>query len=132
MITLLQIAGGVQLAVAVANLYVARVLRLDDEFARLSPLVRDIAKTHHAYIIGILLAAAALCLVFPGELSEGGPLGAFLSGGLGLFWGARLQLQLFRYDPETRRRHRLGDVLFTLAALGLTAIFLAALGAAFA
>ena len=132
MIPLLLAAGAMQFAIALANLHVSRVLRLDDEFGRLSPIARDIAKAHHAYVVGVLVAAAALCLGFPAELSDGRPLGAFLSGGLALFWGARLWLQLFRYAPEIRRRHRLGDLLFTTAAGGLTAIFLASLGRAFA
>jgi hypothetical protein len=132
MIPLIVAAGAVQLAVALANFHAARVLRLDDEFGRLSPIVRDIARAHHAYIVGVLVAAATLCLAFPAELSDGRPLGAFLSAGLALFWGARLFLQLFRYDPETRRRHRLGDLLFTLTAAGLCAVFLASLGRAFA
>lgn len=123
MTTLVGIAGVLQLGIAVANLGVARVLRFDDEFARLSPLVRDIVRAHHAYVAGVLVAAGLLCLFFPRELASGTPLGAFLSGGLALFWGARLVLQLVRYDPAVRRRHRAVDVLFTLAALYLAALF---------
>lgn len=124
MTTLLWIAGVLQLGIAAANVGVSRVLRLDVEFARLSPIVRDIARAHHVYIVGVLAAAGLLCLLFATELASGSPLGAFLSAGLALFWGARLGLQLRRYDPAVRRRFRLADVLFTLAAGYLAAVFL--------
>lgn len=123
MIALLWIAGALQLGIAAANFGVARVLRFQDEFARLSPIVRDIARAHHAYIIGVLVFAGLLCLLFAPELASGSPLGAFLSAGLALFWSVRVALQLLRYDPAVRRRFRLADVLFTLVAAGLAALF---------
>lgn len=126
MIPLLWIAGALQIGIAAANVGLARTLRLDDEFARLSPIVRDIARAHHAYIVGLLAAFGALSIAFAPDLASGSPLGASLSGGLAVFWGARLVLQLFRYDPVVRRRHRLADVLFTLATAYLTAVFSAA------
>jgi hypothetical protein len=129
MTALLVAAGAAQLGVAVGNLFLAKTLRLDAEFATLSPLARDIARAHHAYIVGVLAAFGLLCLVFPRALLDGA-LGAYLSAGLALFWGARLWLQLFRYDAETRRRYRLADLAFTLTAAGLTGIFLASLGRA--
>jgi hypothetical protein len=131
MIALLVLAGVAQLGIAVANAFLAKEIRLDAEFARLSPIARDIARAHHAYLVGVLVAAGLLCLAFPGPLTST-PLGAFLSGSLALFWGARLWLQLFRYDPETRRRHRVADLVFTAAAAGLTGVFLASLGRALA
>ncbi|HYE98802.1 MAG TPA: hypothetical protein VEJ18_07820 [Planctomycetota bacterium] len=126
MTTLIWIAGGLHLAIAAANVGVSRVLRFDDEFARLSPIVRDIVRAHHAYIIGVLVVAGLLCLLFAPDLASGSPLGGFLSAGLAVFWGARLYLQLVRYDPAVRRRYRAVDVLFTLAAAFLAALFLAA------
>ena len=125
MIPLLWIAGLLQLGIAAANVGLSRVLRLDVEFGRLRPIARDIARAHHAYIVGVLVFAGLLCLGFAPELASGSPLAAFLCGGLALFWGARLVLQGVRYDPAVRRRYRGADVLFTLAAAGLAGVFIA-------
>jgi hypothetical protein len=123
MIALLWTAGVAQLLVAAANIPVARVLRLRDEFGRLSPMPRHIALTHHAYIAGLIAAFGVLCLFFAPELGSGRPLALFLDGLLAFFWGARTCLQLFVYDPALRRRHRAADLAFTGAFAGLTATF---------
>ncbi|HEX7896826.1 MAG TPA: hypothetical protein VF950_03650 [Planctomycetota bacterium] len=128
MTALLWTAGVLQLVVAAANVPVARVLRLREEFGRLSPLPRHIVLTHHAYIAGLIAAFGALCLLFAPELASGAPLALFLDALLALFWGTRLVLQLFVYDRELRGRYRTADLGFSLAFAGLTATFLACLG----
>ncbi len=125
---LLWTAGILQLVVAAANIPVARVLRLREEFGRLSPLPRHIALTHHAYIAGLIAAFGALCLLFAPELGSGRPLPLFLDGLLALFWGTRAGLQLFVYDPELRRRHRVADLAFSGVFAFLTATFVICLG----
>lgn len=120
---LLWTAGLAQLVVSAANLPVARVLRLREEFGRLSPMPRHIALTHHAYIAGLIAAFGALCLLFAPELASGRPLALFLDGLLALFWGVRTCLQLFVYDRELRRRHRAADLAFTGVFAFLTATF---------
>lgn len=120
---LLWTAGVLQLVVSAANIPVARVLRLREEFERLSPMPRHIALTHHAYIAGLIAAFGALCLFFAPELASGGPLALFLDGLLALFWGVRTCLQLFVYDPELRRRHRAADLAFSGVFAFLTATF---------
>ena len=120
---LLWTAGVLQLVVSAANIPVARVLRLREEFGRLSPMPRHIALTHHAYIAGLIAAFGALCLFFAPELASGRPLALFLDGLLALFWGVRTCLQLFVYDPELRRRHRAADLAFSGVFAFLTATF---------
>ena len=121
-------AGALQLVVAAANLPVARILRLREEFGRLSPLPRHIAFTHHAYIAGLIAAFGGLCLGFAPELASGRPLGLYLDALLALFWGVRFVLQLFVYDAELRRRHRAADLAFTCIFAFLTATFVVCLG----
>ena len=128
MTALLWTAGVLQLCVAAANVPAARVLRLREEFGRLSPLPRHIAFTHHAYIAGLIAAFGALCLLFAPELASGRPLPLFLDALLALFWGARAGLQLFVYDPEIRRRHRAADVAFSCVFVYLCGTFVICLG----
>ena len=123
--TLLRLAGALQILVAAANLPLARVLRLREEHTRLSPLVRQIHEVHHAYVMGVLVLFGAASLAFPAELADGG-LGRFLSGAIALFWGARLVLQRAYYDRAALRQHRAADLAFTLVFAGLAATYAAA------
>ena len=98
----LWVAGALQIVVAAANLPAKRILSLDAELAKLSPMARQIYRVQHAYIAGLLLFFAAISPL----LTAAGPLSVALSGMLAIFWAARLGVQVFYYDPETRRRHR--------------------------
>lgn len=122
---LLWIAGGLQLAIAAANLPLARILRFREEHARLSPLVRQIHEVHHAYTAGVLVLFAAVSLTFPSEIA-GSALGRFLAGAIAIFWGARAVVQRTFYDRATLRRHRAADWGFTLVFVFLAAVYAAA------
>ena len=50
-------------------------------------------------------------------------LGRALSGFLAVFWGLRLLVQLFYYDPNLRRANRLADMVFILCFVYLASIF---------
>jgi hypothetical protein len=115
-------AAALQLLVAAANVPAKRMLCLETELAKLTPMVRQIYRVQHAYIIGLLLFFAALSPL----LARGGPIATLLSAMLSLFWGARLAVQLLYYDPGVRRRHRAADVFFSLTFMTLAAIFAAA------
>jgi hypothetical protein len=45
---------------------------------------------------------------------------------MAIFWMPRIPIQLFLYDPELRRQHRLGDVVILLAFSFLVIVFGAA------
>ena len=123
--TLLGIAGGLQLLVAAANLPLTRRLRFREEHARLSPLVRQIHEVHHAYLMGVLVLFAILTLAFPAEIA-GTPLGRSLAGAIAAFWGTRVVVQRFVYDRETLRKHRAADAAFSLVFLFLASVYAAA------
>lgn len=120
---LLWVAGGLQLIIAAANLPAKRILALEADLAKLTPMVRQIYHVQHAYIVGILVFFGGLTLTRPLD----GPLAAFLA----LFWGARLVIQRCYYDPDLLRRHRAADVFFTLAFAYLTAVFAVVAAGAF-
>ncbi len=122
MTTLLWTAGVLQAVVAAANLPAKRILSFESDLAKLSPIVRQIYRVQHAFIVGLLLFFAGISPL----LGAATPLAVALSGMLSLFWGARLAVQRLYYDPVVRRRHRAADVFFTLCFAALAAIFAAA------
>jgi hypothetical protein len=120
------VAGGVQLAIAAANLEVARKLDYRSNLARLTPMVSQIFLVHAVYIVLVIVWFGALCLLFAARLVSGDPLARFLTGGLAAFWGLRAIIQLTVYDRQVRKDHRLQDVAFLAACTLLTGIFLTA------
>lgn len=122
---LMRIAGALQLGVAAANLPLTWLLRFGREHSRLSPIVRQIHMVHHAYLVGLLGLFAVLSIGYPSELTGGHGIGRFLSGALALFWGARLVVQRFYYDPRFLRDHRAGDALFSLVFTFLFGVYAA-------
>ena len=126
LIVAIWVAGGVQLAIAAANLEVARKLDYRSNLARLTPMVSQIFLVHAVYIVLVILWFGALCLLFAARLVSGDPLARFLTGGLAAFWGLRAIIQLTVYDRQVRKDHRLQDVAFLAACTLLTGIFLTA------
>ncbi len=124
LIVAIWVAGGVQLAIAAANLEVARKLDYRSNLARLTPMVSQIFLVHAVYIVLVILWLGALCLLFAARLASGDPLARFLTGGVAAFWGLRAIIQLTVYDRQVRKDHRLQDVAFLAACILLTGIFL--------
>lgn len=122
MVPFLWIAGGIQLAIAVSNIWVPGILHYRENLAKVSPMVRQIFVVHSIFIVLVLLGFSALCFFFTPELASRAPLGRFLSAFLAVFWSLRVVLQLAYYDREVRAKYRLGDVAYALAVsyLGLT------------
>jgi hypothetical protein len=123
--TLMRIAGALQLGVAAANFPLSWMLRFGREQRRLTPIVRQIHQVHHGYIVGLLVVFAVISMVFPDELSRGGGMGRFLSLVLALFWGLRLGVQRLYYDPDFLRHHRAGDIAFSLIFAFLSGVYAA-------
>src|SRR5882672_6180057 len=123
--TLIRLAGVLQLVVAGANLPLSWMLRFGKEHARLSPIVRQIHQVHHGYIVGMLGFFAAVSLFFAEGLTGDHPLGRLVSVMLAVFWGVRVAVQRTYYDREFLRRHRAGDVAFTLIFTFLFAVYAA-------
>jgi len=120
------VAGGVQLAIAAANLEVARTLDFKANLTSLTPIVGQIFAVHAVYIVLVILWFSALCLLFATRLADGDPVARFLTAGLATFWGLRAIIQLTVYDKQVRKEHRLQDVAFLAACALLTGIFLTA------
>src|SRR5262249_7269258 len=94
-----------------------------ENLAKVSPIVREVFWVQNLYIVFVLIAFAALCIGFAPELAGQSTLGGFFSGFLGVFWGIRVAVQLFFYDPELKRQNPRWNAIF-LAAYGyLTVVF---------
>lgn len=116
-------AGGLQLLVAISNLFAAKMFRYRESLRTLPPHVAKVFVVQNVFIMFTVVGMAGLCFVFAEELVEGSPLGRSLSGFLSVFWCGRMTFQMFFYDRELRRQHRAFDVLFLLAFAYLVVVF---------
>jgi hypothetical protein len=129
LIWLIWIAGAVQLALIAANFALPQRIGCRENLGRVSPLIRQVFIVHWIYIVLVLAIFGSLCLFFAQDLAGASRLGRFLASVMAIFWLLRIPLQLFYYDPEVRRQHRLGDAAYILAITYLAAVFaVAALG----
>jgi len=127
--TVLWAAGAVHLALAAMNFFLPSRIQLGENLAKLTPMVRQMAIVHHAYIVGILVGFAGLCFFFPADLASGRGLGRAIAAGIALFWTVRIPIQLFFYDKEQRRLNRGVDLLLlTLVTFMAAALWIAAAG----
>lgn len=129
----LRIAGVLLLVVLAANVVLpvryawpAKLGSVEDV------LVRQVFFVHLLFIALLVAGMAALCLAFPGLLLDGSPLARLLAGGLALFWGLRLLVQVLVYDAGVWRGKRLetaGHVGFAAVWAYLAGVFAAVMGA---
>ena len=126
LVVALEIAGLVQLAIALGNLFLPKKLKYGENLSRVAPIIRQIFVVHAGYIVGIVQLFAAVSLGFATELASGRGLGRFLAASMAVFWICRMPLQLFYYDRALRRAHRVGDMAMTFALLFLSATYVAA------
>ncbi len=122
-IPLIWAAGAVQLTMTGANAVLPGKLQYRENLSRVSPLVRQIFVVHSIYMVMVLLGFSSLCFFFAPRLSGGDSMGRSVSVFLALFWLLRIFLQVFYYDPEYRRHHRLADIAYTLACCFLGGVF---------
>ncbi len=116
-------AGGLQLMVASANVFAARMFRYRESLRTLPGHVAEVFVVQNIFIMLTVVGMAVLCFGFAEELAGGSLLGRCLSGFLSVFWFVRLVFQLFFYDRELRRQHRVFDVLFLLTFGYLVVVF---------
>lgn len=129
LIPLVWAAGAVQLVIVGANAIVPKKFQYRENLAKLSPMVRQVFVVHSIYIVLVLLGFCGVCFLFASKLVGHDPLGRSLSAFLAFFWLLRIVFQIFYYDAEFRRQHRLADVSYTLACFFLGGVFAtAALG----
>jgi hypothetical protein len=124
--TLLEITGGLLMALALLHVVFPRYFRWKQETAGLSLLTRQILYVHTFFIALTVFLMGLLCVTSAAELVNT-PLGRRISLGLGVFWGMRLVIQFFGYSSELWRGkvfETFAHIAFTLFWAWLTALFL--------
>ena len=121
----LRVSGLVLVGLCAANFVAAKRWDYGGSLAGTKRIVRQIFFVHGAYIVGLIAALAALCLIWPQGFREPG-MGRLVSGFFGLFWGSRVLVQCFYYDPEERRRNRAWDLFFLGVFTWLSVVFILA------
>jgi hypothetical protein len=92
------LAGVGQILLALASLAIPKVLRFQEETAKLRPLLRQMFWTYAAYILCTNLAFGLVSAFGAGWLLDGSPLAAAVTGFMALYWGARVVIQFVYFD----------------------------------
>ena len=95
------IAAVAQLAIAVLNLFLVRIMKWGEPVAQMPQLVRDVFHVHSCFITITLVIFGVVTIRFAGELAAGtNDLGRWLVCGIGLFWLIRWVMQFFFYSSS--------------------------------
>ena len=117
--TYIIIGGVLQLGVLIAAALLPRVLDWKTNLPNLPKLQEQILRVYAFYICLMILALGLLCIVFADELLAGTVLAKALCFFVAVFWGIRLMIQLFYYDPS----EHLSTPFLKAGYHGLTAVF---------
>ena len=125
----LQIAGILQLTLALAHVGFARKLGWREELQHVSLLTRQIFWVHAGFLMLVLAGFGSLSLLHADDLLGSNPLARFVLGGLATFWAVRLYCQFFVYradhwrgNPFNTKAHIAFGLLWTF----LTAVYVTA------
>jgi hypothetical protein len=130
--TLIFLAGVGQVVLALASLAIPRVLRFEEETAKLRPLLRQMFWTYAGYILCTNLSFGLLSALAPTWLLDGSPLAAAVTGFIAVYWGARVVLQFAwfdRSDAPPGAHVRLAEAALVLLFVSLTCVYGLALAA---
>ena len=117
---LLQIVGALQLAIAVLNLFLVRLLHWQKDLSRMPLLLREVFQVHAWFISVTLTIFAAMTWRFAAEMAgHANPACQWLAAGIGLFWAVRIVLQVTYYSSS----HWRGQPGRTLAHVALLIIY---------
>ncbi|MBY0114395.1 MAG: hypothetical protein K2Y21_16415 [Phycisphaerales bacterium] len=94
----LRAIGLLMLLIAGVHAFFPRWFRWREELNRLSLLNRQIFVVHTLFVVLILVLVGLLLLFHAGTILRSGELGRVIYLGLGVFWAARLAVQLWYYD----------------------------------
>ena len=97
----LQFVAILQLGVAVLNLFLVRLLKWEEEVARMPLLLREVFRVHAWFISITLTIFGVMTWRFAGEMAGGAnPVCQWLAAGIGMFWAVRAVLQVAYYSSS--------------------------------
>ena len=107
----LRVVALAQLAVAILNLFLIRIMKWKSDLGRASLLIREVFHIHVVFISITLSIFGALTWRFAYEIANAAsPLAIWLAVAIGLFWLVRSIMQWLHYSAS----HWRGDVLRTV------------------
>jgi hypothetical protein len=114
------IAGLLHFGILLASALVPKVLDWRESLQHLDPLFRQLVWVHGAFIVLVIVGFGLLSVVFAAELASGTRLARGVCSFIAFFWGARLAVQFFVFDPKPH----LTSMFLKLGYHGLTIVFL--------
>lgn len=99
----LQVAGALQIGLAMLHLFFPTRFHWKEELSRLSLLNRQMFIVHTFFICLVLVMIGALSLFAPQTVLQRTPLSRLVLAGFTSFWGLRLIFQLLIYDSRLWR-----------------------------
>jgi hypothetical protein len=133
LIHMLYLVAILQVAIAVVNIGLDRLLGWEADLDRAPLLMREVFHVHSWFISFTLLIFAVLTWRFAPEFATGAlPMASWLAGGIAAFWLFRMILQ-FAYYSSSHWRGRIGRTIIHVCCLlvygGMGVVYLtAALG----
>lgn len=123
----LQSVAIVQLAIAILNLFLVRLLDWKSEVERMPLLLREVFQVHAWFITVTLVIFGVMTLKFSREFSNGSnEMARWLAAGIGSFWAIRTILQVTYYS-SSHWRGRLDRTAIHIALLfvygGVAAVY---------
>ena len=97
--TFLMIGGILHFGILIASALVPKVLDWRGELRKLPPLFAQLVWVHGAFIVVTIIGLGVISVTNSAELASGTLLARSVCGFVALFWGARLAVQLFYFNP---------------------------------
>jgi hypothetical protein len=100
LVPLVMFGGVCHFGILIASALVPKTLHWNQTLASLTPLNRRLIWTHAGYLVGTIVCLGLLSVAAPQLLTNGSPLARIICGFVAVFWGVRLLLQFFVFDPR--------------------------------
>jgi hypothetical protein len=126
----LRVAAIMQIAIAILNLSLIRIMKWKPDLERMPLLVREVFRIHCFFISITLAIFGVLTWRFADDIAAAAnPLAIWLAGAIGLFWLVRSAMQWLYYSPSHWRGNSSRTIIHFLLFFGygaLAAIYLVA------
>jgi hypothetical protein len=128
----LRAAALAQLAVAILNLSLIRIMKWKPDLERMPLLIREVFHIHCLFISLTLAIFGVITWRFAGDIaSAANPLSVWIAVAIGIFWLARSSMQWLHYSPSHWRGDTPRTVIHFLLFFGYGALATVYFAAAF-
>ena len=128
----LRVAAVVQIAVAILNLWLIRIMKWQPDLDRMPLLIREVFRIHCYFISITLTIFAVITWRFASEIAvAASPISIWLAVGIGAFWVIRSAMQWLHYSPSHWHGHKPRTLIHFALFIGYGALAVVYLAAAF-